>query len=53
MGTVTPHLGGSFRHDPLPAKLVERRRRLRLVYHDGSGLQALSPGRTKLLRGPG
>ena len=45
MGAVTPHLGGgSFRYDPLPAKLVARRRRLRLVYHDGSGLQALSLG---------
>ena len=47
---MTPHLGGgSFRYDPLPAKLVARRRRLRLVYHDGSGLQALSLGAAKLL----
>ena len=47
---VTPHLGGgSFRYDPLPAKLVSRRRRLRLVYHDGSGLQALSLGEAKAL----
>ena len=50
IGAVTPHLGGgSFRYDPLPAKLVVRRRRLRLVYHDGSGLQALSLGQAKLL----
>jgi hypothetical protein len=50
LGAVTPHLGGgSFRYDPLPAKLVARRRRLRLVYHDGSGLQALSLGQAKLL----
>jgi hypothetical protein len=50
MGAVTPHLGGgSFRYDPLPAKLVSRRRRLRLVYHDGSGLQTLSLGQAKLL----
>jgi hypothetical protein len=50
IGAVTPHLGGgSFRYDPLPAKLVARRRRLRLVYHDGSGLEALSLGAAKLL----
>jgi hypothetical protein len=54
LGAVTPHLGGgSFRYDPLPAKLVERRRRLRLVYHDGGGLQALSLGQAKLLDPPG
>ena len=54
MGAVTPQLGGgSFRYDPLPAKLVEKRRRLRLVYHDGSGLQALSLGQAKLLKAPG
>ncbi len=50
MGAVTPHLGGgSFRYDPLPAKLVSRRRRLRLIYHDGSGLRALSLGEAKAL----
>jgi hypothetical protein len=43
VGTITPQLGGgSFRYDPLPARLVSRRRRLRLVYHDGSGLRPLS-----------
>jgi hypothetical protein len=42
VGSVTPHLGGgSFRYDPLPATLVARRRRLRFVYFDGTGLRAL------------
>jgi hypothetical protein len=51
MGTVTPQLGGgSFRYDPLPAKLVSRRRRLRLVYHDGTGLRPLTLGEVRLLR---
>jgi hypothetical protein len=36
VGSITPHLGGaSFRYDPLPARMVSRRRRLRLVYFDG------------------
>ena len=50
MGTVTPHLGGgSFRYDPLPAKLVSRRLRLRLVYHDGHGLRPLTLGEARRL----
>ena len=48
VGALTPNLGGGgFRYDPLPAKLVSRRRRLRLVYQDGSGLQALSLGEAR------
>lgn len=48
MGTVTPQLGGGgFRYDPLPAKLVSRRRRLRLVYHDGTGLRRLTLGEAR------
>jgi len=40
VGSVTPHLGGgSFRYDPLPAQLVSRRKRLRLIYFDGAGLR--------------
>ena len=36
VGSVTPHLGGgSFRYDPLPARMVSRRKRLRFVYFDG------------------
>ncbi|MBO0763003.1 MAG: hypothetical protein J2P50_00155 [Hyphomicrobiaceae bacterium] len=43
IGALTPHLGGgSFRYDPLPANLVSRRRRLRFVYFDGTGLRALT-----------
>ena len=49
IGAVTPHLGGGSFDDPLPAKLVARRRLLRLVYHDGSGLQALTLGQAKAL----
>jgi hypothetical protein len=36
VGSITPHLGGaSFRYDPLPARMISRRKRLRLVYFDG------------------
>lgn len=42
VGAITPHLGGqTYRYDPLPAKLVSKRRRLRFVYHDGDGLREL------------
>ena len=42
VGSVTPHLGGgSFRYDPLPARMVSRRKRLRLVYFDGQNLRML------------
>jgi hypothetical protein len=43
VGSVSPHLGGgTFRYDPLPAKLVSRRKRLRFVYFDGQGLRQLA-----------
>jgi hypothetical protein len=43
VASLTPHLGAaSFRYDPLPARLVSRRRRLRFVYFDGTGLRPLS-----------
>ena len=36
VGSITPHLGGTtFRYDPLPARMVSRRKRLRFVYFDG------------------
>jgi hypothetical protein len=36
VGSVTPHLGGAtFRYDPLPTRMVSRRKRLRLIYFDG------------------
>jgi hypothetical protein len=42
VGTITPHLGGdTFRYDPLPARMVSRRRRLRFVYFDGIRLRPL------------
>jgi len=43
VGSVTPHLGGeSLRYDPLPARMVVQRRRLRFVYFDGGRLRVLS-----------
>jgi hypothetical protein len=40
VGSITPHLGGtSFRYDPLPIRMVSRRKRIRLVYFDGRGLR--------------
>ncbi len=50
LGAITPHLGGGeFRYDPLPARLVSRRHRLRLVYHSAAGLQTLSLVQARLL----
>ena len=43
VGSVTPHLGGgSFRYDPLPAKMTTHRRGLHFVYFDGTGLRPLT-----------
>lgn len=43
VGSVSPPLGGgSMRHDPLPAKLVSRRRRLAFLYFDGTRARSLS-----------
>ena len=51
VGSITPRLGGgSLRYDPLPAKLVSRRQRLRFVYHDGTGLQSLGFAEARALR---
>ena len=53
VGAVTPHLGGGgFRYDPLPARLVSRRRRLRLIYHDGARLTPLSLAEARALVRP-
>jgi hypothetical protein len=50
VGSVTPHLGGgAMRYDPLPAKFVGRRRKLRFVYFDGSGLRAMTLGEVRVL----
>lgn len=51
VGSVTPHLGGqSYRYDPLPSKLVSRRQRLRLVYHDGETLREFSFQKARCLK---
>jgi hypothetical protein len=43
VGAVSPGLGGGpMRHDPLPAKLVSRRRRLAFLYFDGTRARSLS-----------
>jgi hypothetical protein len=53
VGSMMPHLGGSsFRYDPLPASLVERRRRLRFVYADGQGLRALNFAEVRAMAPP-
>ncbi len=50
VGSVMPHLGGStFRYDPLPGRMVTRRRRLRFVYGDGRATRALSFGEARAL----
>ena len=50
VGAVTPHLGGeSFRYDPLPAKLVTRRRRLRFIYRGADGVHALTFAQVRAL----
>jgi hypothetical protein len=42
LGAVSPLLGGErVRYDPLPARLVSRRRRLAFVYHDGADVVRL------------
>lgn len=43
VGAVTPQLGGgSMRYDPLPAKMVSRRRNLAFIYYDGVRIRSLS-----------
>ena len=43
VGTLSPQLGGGGMHyDPLPARMVTHRRRLRFVYFDGSAPRALT-----------
>jgi hypothetical protein len=43
VASVTPHLGGeSMRYDPLPPRMVSRRRRLAFVYFDGKAARRLS-----------
>jgi hypothetical protein len=50
VGSLTPHLGGdSFRYDPLPARMVSRRKRLRFVYFDGQKPRMLSLAEVRAL----
>lgn len=43
IGAVSPLLGGNrVRYDPLPSRLVSRRRELAFVYHDGTAMARLS-----------
>lgn len=50
VGSVTPQLGGgAMRYDPLPAKMVAQRRRLRVVGFDGGSLRPLTLGEVREL----
>ena len=50
VGSVTPHVGGcSMRYDPLPARIVSQRRRLRFVYFDGGAARVLTLGEVREL----
>ena len=53
VGSITPHLGGaSFRYDPLPARMVSRRKRLRLIYFDGQKPRMLDLATATALAAP-
>jgi hypothetical protein len=50
VGSLTPHLGGGgMRFDPLPARMVSRRKRLRFMYFDGTTLRPLDLAQVKAL----
>jgi hypothetical protein len=50
VGSLTPHLGGgSMRFDPLPARMVSRRKRLRFMYFDGTTLRPLDLAQARAL----
>jgi hypothetical protein len=50
VGSVSPQLGGgAMRYDPLPARMVTQRRRLRFVYFDGRASRALTLGQVREL----
>jgi hypothetical protein len=43
IASITPHLGGeTMRYDPLPARMVSRRRRLAFIYFDGTSARRLT-----------
>jgi hypothetical protein len=48
VGALMPQLGGAaMRYDPLPARMVTHRRRLRFVYFDGSAPRVLTLGEVR------
>jgi hypothetical protein len=50
IGAVAPLLGGEgMRYDPLPARLVSKRRRLAFAYHDGRGVVRLDFSQARAL----
>ena len=50
VGSLTPHLGGgSMRFDPLSARMVSRRKRLRFMYFDGTTLRPLDLAQVRAL----
>src|SRR3954468_1749365 len=50
VGSLTPHLGGgSMRFDPLPVRMVSRRKRLRFMYFDGTTLRPLDLAQARAL----
>jgi hypothetical protein len=50
VGSLTPHLGGgSMRFDPLPARMISRRKRLRFMYFDGTTLRPLDLAQVRAL----
>ena len=52
VGSAVPLLGGGgMRYDPLPEKLVSRRRHLRFAYHDGAQLVWLGFAEARALAG--
>ena len=51
VGALMPQLGGgALRYDPLPARMVTHRRKLRFVYFDGSVSRALTLGEGRDLK---
>jgi hypothetical protein len=53
VGSAMPLLGGTgYRYDPLPEKLVSRRRHLRFAYHDGAQVLRLDFTQARELRAP-
>ena len=50
VGSLTPRLGGgAMGYDPLPARMVTRRRRLNFVYFDGSAPRELTLAQVRAL----